>query len=72
MSQRAFRLLLVAVCLTMGTAATAAAKDRHKHPSVPPVYAPQTEYVYVGGTVAGADPDPRIRAALIREFGRRR
>lgn len=28
--------------------------------------------VFVGGTYAGADPDPNIRAALIREFGRRR
>jgi hypothetical protein len=28
--------------------------------------------VYSGGTYAGSDPDPNIRAALIREFGRRR
>jgi hypothetical protein len=27
--------------------------------------------VYVGGTYAGSDPDPNIRGALIREFGRR-
>jgi hypothetical protein len=27
--------------------------------------------VYSGGTYAGSDPDPNIRAALIREFGRR-
>jgi hypothetical protein len=27
--------------------------------------------VFVAGTYAGADPDPNIRAALIREFGRR-
>jgi hypothetical protein len=26
--------------------------------------------VFVGGTYAGSDPDPNIRAALIREFGR--
>jgi hypothetical protein len=26
--------------------------------------------VYYGGTYAGSDPDPNIRAALIREFGR--
>jgi hypothetical protein len=25
---------------------------------------------FVGGTCAGSDPDPRIRAELIREFGR--
>jgi hypothetical protein len=25
--------------------------------------------VYYGGTYAGLDPDPNIRAALIREFG---
>jgi len=72
MSQCALRLLLVAVSLSIGAAATATAKDRHRHPVAPSVYAPQTEYVYVGGTLAGADPDPRIRAALIREFGRRR
>ena len=28
--------------------------------------------VFVAGTYAGSDPDPNIRAALIREFGRRR
>jgi hypothetical protein len=28
--------------------------------------------VYVGGTYAGRDPDPNIRAQLIREFGKRR
>jgi hypothetical protein len=27
--------------------------------------------VFVGGTYAGSDPDPNVRAALIREFGRR-
>jgi hypothetical protein len=27
--------------------------------------------VYVGGTYAGSDPDPNIRAALSREFARR-
>jgi hypothetical protein len=27
--------------------------------------------VFVAGTYAGSDPDPNIRAALIREFGRR-
>jgi hypothetical protein len=26
--------------------------------------------VFVGGTFSGADPDPNIRAALAREFGR--
>jgi hypothetical protein len=25
---------------------------------------------FVGGSYAGSDPDPRIRAALIREFGK--
>jgi len=72
MSRYALGLLVVAASLTIGAAATATAKDRHKHPVAPTVYAPQTEYVYVSGTLAGADPDPRIRAALIREFGRRR
>jgi hypothetical protein len=28
--------------------------------------------VFVAGTYAGSDPDPNIRAALIREFGRRK
>jgi hypothetical protein len=27
--------------------------------------------VFVGGTYAGSDPDPNIRAALVREFGRK-
>jgi hypothetical protein len=28
--------------------------------------------VYYGGTYPGSDPDPNIRAALIREFGRQK
>jgi hypothetical protein len=55
---------------------TANARVFHHHrPAVPVagfVVQPQTQAVYVGGTYAGADPDPNIRAALAREFGKRR
>jgi hypothetical protein len=68
---------LVLACVGIAVATTAMAKVRHKQPAPP--YTTQWSYapgypdaVYVGGTYAGADPDPNIRAALIREFGRRR
>ena len=46
-------------------AAAARAQIMPARPAVDP-YA-----VYVGGTYAGRDPDPNIRAQLIREFGKR-
>jgi hypothetical protein len=67
------------------TSTTAMARSRH-YGSSPfntyfgnPSNAPSSLYnpaqdpnaVYVGGTYAGSDPDPNIRAALAREFGRR-
>jgi hypothetical protein len=54
---------------------TANARIHHHHRPMPDqgfVVQPQTQAVYVGGTYAGADPDPNIRAALAREFGKRR
>jgi hypothetical protein len=54
---------------------TANARVFHHHRPAPVagfVVQPQTQAVYVGGTYAGADPDPNIRAALAREFGKRR
>jgi hypothetical protein len=57
---------------------TAMARTRHQDP--PQTYPRETDFhgpvgdpnaVYVGGTYAGSDPDPNIRGALIREFGRR-
>jgi hypothetical protein len=66
----------VLICASVATTTTVMAKVRHK-PTSPYTtqwsYAPSyPDAVYVGGTYAGADPDPNIRAALIREFGRRR
>jgi hypothetical protein len=58
--------------LALGHVADAAAKARHKHQAVIAPYGVQTQNVYASGTLIGADPDPNIRAALIREFGRRR
>jgi hypothetical protein len=50
---------------------TAMARSRHQNPTnfYRPVGDPNA--VFVGGTYAGSDPDPNIRGALIREFGRR-
>jgi hypothetical protein len=75
MSHRALLCSMVLVSLALGMAAApATAKVRHKHVGSGQQwsYTPQTQNVYVSGTLAGADPDPNIRAALIREFGRRR
>jgi hypothetical protein len=68
-----FILLLILVCA--GTVMSSIATARHRHHATtsywyPPVNDPNA--VFVAGTYAGSDPDPNIRAALIREFGRRR
>ena len=72
--KRSLFLLPLALALT-ATVTIADAKVRHK-PVSPSAsqgyYAPETQAVYASGTYAGADPDPNIRAALIREFARRR
>jgi hypothetical protein len=68
-------LLSLALALAAATVTIADAKVRHKSASTslsPGYYQPQTQAVFTSGTYAGADPDPNIRAALIREFGRRR
>jgi hypothetical protein len=50
-----------------------AAKIRHTLPPHAQWYhAPNSpNAVFVGGAYAGSDPDPNVRAALVREFGRR-
>jgi hypothetical protein len=78
-------MFLVLAGATAITATTAMARSRHYGaPSLHTYFgnlsnAPNSLYnpardpnaVYSGGTYAGSDPDPNIRAALIREFGRR-
>ena len=67
----------VAAALLVGGVAEAAHKQRPKHrntavttqPAAGTSADPYT--VYVAGTYAGRDPDPNIRAQLIREFGKR-
>ena len=69
-------LPLVLVCVSVAVPTNAVARSRHHH--TPPTAAQwydapnHTQAVFVGGTYAGADPDPNIRAALAREFGKRR
>jgi hypothetical protein len=78
-----FSLLLASAIAS--TAMTAMARSRHYGAPPPGCNAasaagPYVGYspcndpnaVFVGGTYAGSDPDPNIRAALAREFGRRR
>jgi hypothetical protein len=75
--------LLVAVACACAVASTSAiARSRHDgafgNPSAILAQGPYVGYnplndpnaVFVGGTYAGSDPDPNIRAALRREFGR--
>ena len=65
--------------LAANTAAAGAKPQRKAHDAVAaraqlmpaPRHAVDPYAVYVGGTYAGRDPDPNIRAQLIREFGRR-
>jgi hypothetical protein len=67
-------LLLVVACLSAATVTPAAARVRHRPtPSdTTQWYQASTGAVFVGGTYAGSDPDPNIRGALAREFGKRR
>jgi hypothetical protein len=69
-------LLLALACLCAAMATSAAAKVRHRPipPDATQSYHTPTEpsVVFVGGTYAGSDPDPNIRSALAREFGKRR
>jgi len=74
MNRPIFWLMVLAgastACVTV-----AAAKARHRHlpPPAASYDAPgRSQGVFVGGTYAGSDPDPNIRAALAREFGKRR
>jgi hypothetical protein len=69
---------LVLVFVIVATATTAIARSRHY--GALETYRPETNFynptndpdaVFVAGTYAGSDPDPNIRAALRREFGRR-
>jgi len=65
-------LLLVLVCACTVASTIAMAQRRHHVAPTNHWYLNDPNAVYVGGTYAGADPDPNIRSALIREFGRRR
>ena len=77
-------ILLLVLASAIATATAAMARSRHygappferylRNPTHNPnFYNPANDpnAVYVGGTYAGSDPDPNIRAALAREFGRR-
>jgi hypothetical protein len=78
--------VILSLALTGAIAATstmASARSRHYgafpsntyfgNPNGTGFYNPinDPDAVYVGGTYAGSDPDPNIRAALSREFARR-
>jgi hypothetical protein len=71
--------VITIVLLVNVTAATA--EPTHKRPPPPPPlwskespeakYPPSDPYaVWVAGTYVGRDPDPNVRAAMIREFYR--
>jgi hypothetical protein len=83
-----FILSLVLASAIAVTSTTATARNSRHYGGAPPFHtyfgnlsnSPNSLYnpardpnaVYSGGTYAGSDPDPNIRAALLREFGRRR
>jgi hypothetical protein len=64
--------------IALSFAGVAAAKSPHKRvyvrPPVAAVDSPEARYrndpyaVWVAGTYVGRDPDPNVRAAMIREF----
>ena len=77
-------VLLTLACASVVASISAMAESHHYHgpcgdPSAVLAQGPYVGYnpchdpnaVFVAGTNAGSDPDPNIRAALRREFGRR-
>jgi hypothetical protein len=74
-------IVLMPACAIAVMSTTATARSRYHSPpathlaaahlSAPQSYRPRDDpnAVFVGGTYAGSDPDPNIRAALIRGFG---
>jgi hypothetical protein len=66
-------VLLALACATTMMSTTAMAQSRHHSQTPMQRYYSHNDpnAVFVGGTYAGSDPDPNIRAALAREFGRR-
>jgi hypothetical protein len=74
-----YKLLIgVIAAFSLAGVAGAATKSPHKRPQVRPpassIDSPEARYrndpyaVWVAGTYVGRDPDPNIRAAMIREF----
>ena len=74
-------VIAVITVVLLATVTAAAAKSTLKRPSPPPpvrsIESPEAKYppsdpyaVWVAGTYVGRDPDPNVRAAMIREFYR--
>jgi hypothetical protein len=74
------KLIAVIAVLSLACVTAAGAKSTHKRPPPPrpaaaPIESPEAKYpptdpyaVWVAGTYVGRDPDPNVRAAMIREF----
>jgi len=75
MPLRTIAVLVAALLAATAAASAAAATKMKRHPKRAPRYImvppPDPYAVYVAGTYVGSDPDPRIRASLIREFYQR-
>jgi hypothetical protein len=75
------QLFAVITVVLLANVTAAVAKSTRKHPSPPPqarsIETPEAKYppsdpyaVWVAGTYVGRDPDPNVRAAMIRDFYR--
>jgi hypothetical protein len=66
--------VVIALSFTGVAAAKSPPKRVHVRPPVASVDSPEVRYrndpyaVWVAGTYVGRDPDPNVRAAMIREF----
>ena len=69
--------LVVMVALSLATVPASAEKHARKkvHLHAPTIETPESKYppsdpyaVWVAGTYVGRDPDPRVRAEMIRQF----
>ena len=66
------KLLLGLACAMIAISTPALARSHHQDARATFSYDPHRDpnAVFVAGSYAGSDPDPNIRAALAREFGR--
>ena len=65
-------VIVALAALAVGISPALAKKAKRPRAAAHAAMAQDPYAVYVAGTYVGRDPDPGVRAQMIREFGRRR